>query len=82
MKHAFKPLHWLALWGLALGAGLNAGAQSAPTAAPSAAPTAAPTAAPDAAPTDLVVEPTGPKVDVTLPETPMTNAPVEGAKAP
>lgn len=39
-------------------------------------------AAPDAAPTDLVAEPTGAKVDVKLPETPMTNTPAEGAKAP
>lgn len=39
-------------------------------------------ATPDATPTDLVTEPTGPKVDVNLPETPMTNTPVEGAKAP
>ena len=38
--------------------------------------------APEAAQTDLAVEPTGAKVDVTLPETPMTNTPVEAAKAP
>lgn len=48
MKHAFKPLHWLALWGLALGAGLNAGAQSATNAAPDATTDAAPDAATDA----------------------------------
>lgn len=39
-------------------------------------------AAPDATPTDLVAEPAGPKIEVKLPETPMTNTPVEGAKAP
>lgn len=38
--------------------------------------------APEAAQTDLAVEPTGPKIDVNLPETPMTNTPAEGAKAP
>lgn len=39
-------------------------------------------ATPSAAETDLVVEPAGPKVEVTLPETPMTNTPVEPTKAP
>lgn len=39
-------------------------------------------AAPAAAETELAVEPSGPKVEVTLPETPMTNIPIEGAKTP
>ena len=38
--------------------------------------------APEAAQTDLAVEPAGPKADVNLPETPMTNTPVEAPAKP
>lgn len=41
-----------------------------------------PAPAPTAQPTDLAEEPEGPAVDVTLPQTPMTNVPAESAETP